>query len=55
MPHSFTSIVILFKVREIQHQLNYPSLKEKQRSVYFVNSKEYTVELAEILYFLTFQ
>lgn len=54
MPHSSTSIVILFKVREIQHQLNYPSLKEKQRSV-FVNSKEYTVELASILYFLTFQ
>lgn len=32
-------------VAEIQHQLNYPSLKEKKKSI-FVNSKEYTVELA---------
>lgn len=52
--HNSTSIIILFKVGEIQHQLNFPSLKEKQMST-FVNRKESTVELALILYFLIFQ
>ena len=42
MPHNSVTILILVIVREIQHQLNYSSLKEIQRST-FVNSNEYTV------------
>lgn len=44
MSHNSVTILILVMVREIQHQLNYSTLKEKQMST-FVNSKEYTVGL----------